>query len=89
MLVITPIVLAVVSAGCFIGLAHSAITTPAAPFLRMTTVMAAVAAALVLIAPAGGAALLGPVLLSRRLVIGRVPDTVAELLHPSSRLATD
>jgi hypothetical protein len=46
----------------------------------MTLVMAAVAALLVVVAPAAGVALLGPVLLSRWMGNATIPATVPELL---------
>jgi ABC-type transport system involved in cytochrome c biogenesis permease subunit len=72
--------LALVSAACFLGLAHAAVNTAREPFRRMTFVMAAVAALLVLVAPAAGVALLGPVLLSRWMGNATIPATVPELL---------
>ena len=77
----TAVVLALASATCFLGLAHAAVNTPQAPFRRATSAMAALAAALVLLAPAAGIALLAPVLLSRRLANAPVPATVEELLQ--------
>jgi ABC-type transport system involved in cytochrome c biogenesis permease subunit len=75
-----PVLLAVVSAACFLGLAHAAVTTPRTPFRRMTFAMAAVAVGLTMLSPAAGVALLGPVLLSRRLANATIPATVPELL---------
>ena len=85
--VVVPIVLALVSSGCFLGLAHAAVTTPRQAFVRATAAMAAVALLLVLAAPAAGAALLGPVLLSRLLANAPVPETVGELFdrYPADR----
>ena len=84
----TAVLLAVASAGCFLALAHTAVSTPRAAFRRMTLAMGLVAAALVALAPAAGVALLAPVLLSRRLANAPVPATVDELLqrsHPVDR----
>jgi ABC-type transport system involved in cytochrome c biogenesis permease subunit len=75
-----PVVLAVASAACFLGLAHMAVTTPLTQFRRMTAAMAAFGVLIALVAPASGVALLAPVLLSRRLGGPRVPSTVPELL---------
>jgi ABC-type transport system involved in cytochrome c biogenesis permease subunit len=77
----TSVLLAVVAAGCFLGLAHAAVHTPREPFRRATSAMAALALALLLVAPAAGLALLAPVLLSRRLANAPVPATVEELLE--------
>jgi hypothetical protein len=83
----TPILLAVASAGCFLALAHAAVNTPRATFHRVTTAMAVLAVVLVLVSPAAGAALLAPVLFSRRLSNAPVPATVSELLdrYPADR----
>lgn len=75
-----PVVLAVASAACFLGLAHMAVTTPLAPFRRMTTAMAVFGVLIALAAPAAGVAVLAPVMLSRRLGGPSVPSTVPELL---------
>jgi ABC-type transport system involved in cytochrome c biogenesis permease subunit len=77
---VSPVVLAVASVGCFLALAHAAITPSASTFRRMTGAMAAVAVVLVAVSPAAGVALLAPVLLSRRLANAPVPATVDELL---------
>ena len=78
---VVPILLAATSAGSFLALAHAAVTTPKRPFMTMTAAMALVAGVLVLFSPAAGAALLAPVLLSRRLANALVPATVNELLE--------
>jgi ABC-type transport system involved in cytochrome c biogenesis permease subunit len=75
------VLLAIASAGCFLALAHAAVNTPREPFRRMTSLMAALAVALVVLAPAAGVALLAPVLFSRRLANAPVPATVEELLE--------
>jgi ABC-type transport system involved in cytochrome c biogenesis permease subunit len=62
-----PVVLAVASAACFLGLAHAAVTTPRLTFQRATSAMAALALVLIFLSPAAGAAILAPVLFSRRL----------------------
>lgn len=82
---VAPIVLALVSAGAFVGLAHAAVATDRRTFLRATAAMAAVAVLLVLVSPAGGAAILAPVLFSRMLVNAPVPATVDELLARATR----
>ena len=76
----TTITLAVASAGCFLALAHAAVQAPRASFERATTAMALLALPLLVLAPAAGAALLAPVLFSRRLANAPVPATVGELL---------
>ena len=76
----TPALLAAASAACFLGLARAAVTTPRADFRRMTLVMALVALTLALLSPAAGAALLAPVLFSRKLGAAPIPETVPELL---------
>lgn len=83
----TSVVLAVASAGCFLALAHAAVSTPRAPFRRATALMAVSAVAIVLLSPGAGLAVLVPVLLSRRLANAPVPATVEELLerYPTSR----
>jgi len=75
------IVLAVASAGCFLGLAHAAVRMPVAAFRRMTLAMAITAVCLAVVSPAAAAALLAPVLLSRCLAIRPIPATVDELLR--------
>ena len=75
------VLLAIASAGCFLALAHAAVNTPRETFRRMTSLMALLAVALLLLAPAAGIALLAPVLFSRRLANGPVPATVEELLE--------
>jgi hypothetical protein len=75
------VLLAIASAGCFLALAHAAVNTPREPFRRMTSLMAALAVALVVLAPADGIARLAPVLFSRRLANAPVPATVEELLE--------
>jgi hypothetical protein len=74
------VVLAVASAGCFLALAHAAVTTSGPTFRRTSRVMAAIAIVLLAVSPAAGVALLAPVLLSRRLANAPVPATVDELL---------
>ena len=74
------IFLAGISAFCFLGLARAAVRTPRRQFRAVTLVMAILAAALALIDPAAGIALLAPVLLSRRLANEPMPATVDELL---------
>ena len=74
---------ALASIACFLGLAHAAVRTPRRPFQLMTAGMAITAALLVLVSPFAAAALLGPVLLSRRLAVQPVPATVEELLRRS------
>ena len=74
------VLLAVASAGCFLALAHAAVTTTRDTFRRATTAMALLALPLAVIAPAAGIALLAPVLFSRRLANAPVPATVPELL---------
>jgi ABC-type transport system involved in cytochrome c biogenesis permease subunit len=80
-----PVVLALASAACFLGLAHAAVTAPLVIFRRCTLAMAVVAVVLVFLSPAAGAALLAPVLFSRRLANASIPATVPELLdrYPS------
>jgi ABC-type transport system involved in cytochrome c biogenesis permease subunit len=82
-----PVLLAVSSAGCFVALAHAAVSSPRPAFTRVTAAMLAAAALLFLVSPLAGAAMLAPVLLSRRLANAPVPATVPELLerYPSSR----
>lgn len=79
-----PILLALVSAAAFLGLAHAAVSSDRAQFLLANNLMAMVALLLVLLAPAAGVALLAPVLLSRRLAAAPVPATVDELLARSA-----
>ena len=74
-------VVAVSSAGLFLGLARVAVTTPVDVFRRVTAVMATVAGLLVLLSPLAGVALVGAVLLSRALAVEPVPATVPELLE--------
>jgi hypothetical protein len=83
----TSVILALAAAGCFLALAHAAVSTDRATFRRGTAAMAALATLLVLLAPGAGLALLVPVLLSRRLANAPVPATVEELLerYPTSR----
>ena len=76
----TSVVLALASAGCFLALAHAAVSTPRAAFQRATGFMAIAALVLVVLNPAAGVALLAPVLFSRRLANAPVPATVSELL---------
>jgi len=76
----TSVVLAVASAGCFLALAHAAISMPRGSFRRMTAAMAVVAVLMIAVSPAAGVALLAPVLFSRRLANVPVPATVNELL---------
>ena len=76
----TPLVLAVVSVGCFLGLAHAAVTSPHRQFRTATLAMASVAGLLAVLAPAAGVSLLAPVLLSRRLANAPIPATVPEFL---------
>jgi hypothetical protein len=78
------VLLAVASAGCFLALAHAAVTTTGSTFRRATALMALVALPLAVLSPAAGVALLAPVLFSRRLANAPVPATVAELLDRSS-----
>lgn len=82
-----PVVLALASAACFLGLAHAAVSTSRVPFRRMTALLAATAGAITLLSPAAGVALLAPVLFSRRLATVAVPATVPELLdrYPAAR----
>lgn len=75
-----PVVLAVASAACFLGLAHMAVSTPNATFRRMTTAMTVFGVLITLVAPVPGVALLAPVLFSRRLGGPSVPADVPELL---------
>lgn len=81
------VLLTVASAGCFLALAHAAVSTPRAVFLRGTLLMAVVALAVAVVSPAAGVALVAPVLFSRRLANAPVPATVSELLdrYPSRR----
>jgi hypothetical protein len=83
----TSVVLSLASAGCFLALAHAAVTTPRELFRRLTGFMALAALLLVLVAPGAGLAVLAPVLLSRRLANAPVPATVEELLerYPTNR----
>ena len=74
------VLLAVASAGCFLALAHAAVSTPRATFQRVTGFMAVAALLLLVITPAAGVALLAPVLFSRRLANAPVPANVNELL---------
>lgn len=82
-----PVVLALASASCFLGLARAAVFTPRTPFRRMTALLAATAGVIALLSPAAGIALLAPVLFSRRLATVAVPATVPELLdrYPARR----
>jgi ABC-type transport system involved in cytochrome c biogenesis permease subunit len=75
------VLLAIASAGCFLALAHAAVNTPREQFRRATSLMAALAMPMLLLAPAAGVALLAPVLFSRRLANAPVPATVEELLE--------
>ena len=75
-----PIVLAVASAACFLGLAHMAVSTPYETFRRMTTAMTVFGLLITLIAPVAGVAMLAPVLFSRRLGGPSVPSNVPDLL---------
>lgn len=75
------VILALASAGCFLALAHAAVSTDRATFRRVTGAMAALALPLTIVAPAAGIALLAPVLFSRRLANAPVPATVPELLE--------
>ena len=77
---VATLVLGVTSAACFLALARAAVTTPREVFRMMTLAMAAVAAILALASPAAGAALLAPVVLSRRMAPEPVPATVPALL---------
>ena len=61
------VLLALASAGCFLALAHAAVTTPRSTFRRATGAMALLALPLLILEPAAGIALLAPVLFSRRL----------------------
>ncbi|HVF31596.1 MAG TPA: hypothetical protein VM933_01055 [Acidimicrobiales bacterium] len=79
------VVLVLASAACFLALAHAAVHAPRPAFERGTALMAVVAVLLVPLAPAGAAALLGPVLFSRRLANAPVPATVPELLDRDRR----
>ena len=79
------VLLAVASAGCFLALAHAAVTTTRSTFRRATALMALVALPLAVVAPAAGIALLAPVLFSRRLANAPVPATVPELLERYSQ----
>ncbi|HUP87254.1 MAG TPA: hypothetical protein VM143_16495 [Acidimicrobiales bacterium] len=79
------VLLALASAGCFLALAHAAVTTTRSTFRRATFAMAVTAVPLAVVAPAAGIALLAPVLFSRRLANSAVPATVPELLERSSR----
>ena len=83
----TSVLLAVASAGCFLALAHAAVTTTRSTFRRGTALMALAALPLLVVAPAAGVALLAPVLFSRRLANAPVPATVPELLerYPADR----
>lgn len=76
----TAILFALSSAGCFLALAHAAVSTPRATFLRATAAMACAGAILIVVSPAAGVALLAPVLFSRRLAQAPMPATVPELL---------
>ena len=75
-----PVLLAVASAACFLGLARAAVRTPRATFLRWTFVMAVLSLPIALVAPTAGVALLAPVLFSRRLAHAPIPATVEEWL---------
>jgi hypothetical protein len=79
------VLLAVASAGCFLALAHAAVTTTRSTFRRGTALMGLVALPLAVVAPAAGVALLAPILFSRRLANAPVPATVPELLERYSR----
>lgn len=76
----TAVLLAVVSATLFLALAHAAVKTPREPFRALTAVLAVVSLMVLVVAPLAGAALLAPVLLSRRLANAPAPSTVDELL---------
>lgn len=75
----TSVLLAVASAGCFLALAHAAVSTRRATFQRVTGFMVIAALLLLVLNPAAGVALLAPVLFSRRLANAPVPATVPEL----------
>ena len=75
------VVLALASAACFLGLAKAAVSTPREVFHRSTLLMAAATLPILAVAPAAGAALLAPVLFSRKLANAAVPATVSELLR--------
>ena len=77
---LSPVLLAIASAACFLALAHAAVSTTRATFRRATALMALTALPLALLAPAAGVAILAPVLFSRRLANAPVPATVPELL---------
>ena len=77
---VTAVLLAVVSAALFLALAHAAVNTPREPFRALTAILAVVSLMVLVVAPFAGAALLAPVLLSRRLANAPVPSTVDELL---------
>ena len=77
----TPVLLAVASVATFLALAHAAVRTPRDTFLRATFSMALLALPLALVAPAAGASLLAPVMLSRRFAPAPIPATVDELLR--------
>jgi hypothetical protein len=74
------VVLALSSVACFLALAHAAVHTDRRTFGRVTMSMALLALPLLVLSPAAGAALLAPVLFSRRLANVPVPATVDELL---------
>lgn len=78
---VSPVVLAVAAVGCFLALAHAAVTTSGPAFRRTTGAMAALAILLIVVSPAAGVALLAPVLLSRRLANAPVPANVDELFR--------
>ena len=76
----TAVLLAVISAALFLALAHAAVHTAREPFRALTAVLAVVSLMVLVVAPFAGAALLAPVVLSRRLANAPVPSTVDELL---------
>lgn len=82
-----PVVLAVASAACFLGLARAAVFTSRVLFRRVTGLLAATAGLIAMLSPAAGIALLAPVLFSRRLATVTIPPTVPELLdrYPARR----
>ncbi len=82
-----PVVLAVASAACFLGLARAAVFTSRVLFRRVTALLAATAGLIAMLSPAAGIALLAPVLFSRRLATVTIPATVPELLdrYPARR----
>lgn len=76
-----PVLLAIVSAMLFVALMHMAVQTEYRPFRQATGIMALAGAIVTALAPMAGLAIVGPVLLARRLVERPyVPETVNELL---------